>query len=227
MIGIAIGLGAALGWLLGRVIEWQLRSLQPAPTTGAAAGWLPLLGALRHRAWMRLAVELVTLGVTLLLWRSYGFSARFWALLLVALVLIDTGAIDWQVKLIDTLVLVVATLGALLAAPLLSGAWLSSLLGALVAGALFVFFFMIAKLLYPQQAAPFGLGDVYLGIFIGTVVGLVHLGAALLYGMLLAGLASLALIVVLGYRRARHVPIAYGAFLCLGTLLYLVLWPLS
>lgn len=225
MIVGVICLGLALGLLLARIIAWQLRELQSASEVAWPA-WLPLLGSVRRRNWLLLGVELATLGATVLLWRIYGFSPRFWIMLLAALVLIDTGAIDWQVKLIDTLVLLIATAGALLAAPLLSGSWLSSLLGALVAGALFLAFFVIARLLYPRQAAPFGLGDVYLGVFIGAVVGLVHLGAALLYGMLLAGLASLALILILGYRRARHVPIAYGAFLCLGTLLYLVIWPL-
>ncbi len=83
---------------------------------------------------------------------------------------------------------------------------------------------MLARLLYPGQHAPFGLGDIYLGMFIGALLGIVHVGAALLYGMLLAGGASLLLIAVLGYRRARHIPIAYGSFLCGGTLLYLVLW---
>lgn len=196
------------------------------PRRRSGRAWVPLAGSFAHRDWVRLLAELLTVAMTLILWRHYGLSGRFWLLLAAALVLIDTAAIDWRVKLIDTLVIVAATLVVLLGAPLITGSWLISLLGMLAAGGLFLVFFIVAKLLYPGQAAPFGLGDVYLGMFIGALLGLFAVGPALLYGMLMAGAASIALIAARGYARARHVPISYGTFLCLGVLLYLALWPL-
>ena len=79
--------------------------------------------------------------------------------------------------------------------------------------------------MYPQQQAPFGLGDIYLAMFIGALLGVAQVGSALLYGMLLAGVASVLLLLIYGYRRARHMPIAYGSFVCVGVLMYLVLQP--
>jgi leader peptidase (prepilin peptidase) / N-methyltransferase len=225
VIGIVV-LGLALGVALTRLIAWQLREPESPAPRSTARDWLPLAGSVIRRDWLSLAVELITLAMTVVLWRSYGPTAQFALLLLASLVLIDTAAIDWRVKLIDTLVLVAATIGAVAFAPWITGSWLVSLLGLLAAGFVFVLFFVIAKMLYPGQAAPFGLGDVYLGMFIGALVGLFEVGPALLYGMLMAGLASIALIVVRGYGRARHIPISYGTFLCLGVLLYLAIWPM-
>jgi leader peptidase (prepilin peptidase)/N-methyltransferase len=103
--------------------------------------------------------------------------------------------------------------------------FLSSLLGALAAGFVFAIFFALARLLFPAASSPFGLGDVYLAIFIGAAVGLLNLMMALFYGMLLAGVFSAALIVL---RRAGrpNIPqyISYGTFICLGALGYLLLW---
>ncbi len=184
---------------------------------------VPFVSALRRRDWVALGVDVVTVAMTVALWHTYGWSVRFVVLLLAVAVLIHTAAVDWKVRLIDTLVMLGATLAALVFAPLLAGTWLNALLGVLAAATVFVVLFMLARILYPGQHAPFGLGDVYLGMFIGALVGITEVGAALLLGMLLAGLASVALLVAHGYRQARHMPIAYGAFLCMGVLLHLVL----
>lgn len=225
MIVLVVLLGLALGVGLNRVIAWQLRNDQPMPPTSALL-WVPLAGSVLRRNWLDLTVELLTLGMTVVLWSNYGWSLRFAGLLAATLVLIDTGAIDWRVKLIDTLVMVIATVLAVVFAPVIItaslGAWLSSLLGLLAAGFVFMLFFMIAKIMYPGAHAPFGMGDIFLGMFIGALVGFYNVGAALFYGMLLAGLVSLGMMLVLGYQRARLIPISYGTFLCLGVLLYFV-----
>jgi leader peptidase (prepilin peptidase) / N-methyltransferase len=218
--------GLLLGTALSHVIAWQLRddNVHAPPTTPLQ--WLPVIGAVVQRAWLPLAVELLTAMITVGLWQWYGWTSQFWLLLAASLVLIDTAAIDWKVKLIDTLVMMIATVAAVALAPVIGISWRASLLGLLAVGVMFVLLFFLAKLLYPGQAAPFGLGDVYLGMFIGALLGLYNVGPALFYGMLLAGLVSLGIIVVLGYKRARHVPISYGTFLCLGVLLRLTLWSL-
>jgi leader peptidase (prepilin peptidase)/N-methyltransferase len=213
-----------LGLALSTLLNWFV-ARQWGNADYARWSLMPFVGALLRRDWVALAVDVVTVAMTTALWHTYGWSARFVLLLLATVVLIHTAAVDWKVRLIDTLVMLGATLAALVFAPLLAGTWLNALLGVLVAAMVFVLLFMLARILYPGQHAPFGLGDVYLGMFIGALVGITDVGAALLYGIVLAGLASVMLLVAHGYRQARHMPIAYGAFLCMGVLLHLVLQP--
>ena len=225
MIVAVLLFGLVLGTGLNLVIARQLRDDLPQTAPASALRFVPLAGALAGRAWIALAVELATAAIAAVLWSQYGWTPRFWLLLAATLVLVDTAAIDWQVKLIDTLLMIGATILAVACAPLIVGSWTRSLQGLLAAGVVFTLFFVIAKVLYPSQQAPFGLGDVYLGMFIGALLGLYNVGPALFYGMLLAGLASIGMIVILGFAKARHVPISYGSFLCLGVLLYLVVAP--
>lgn len=217
--------GLVLGMLINQLVDWQVTGAFPFRTRPVSA--IPLLGAIHRRNWLALAVEATTAAMAIVLWQQYGWSVRFVLLLAAALVLIQTAALDWRVRLIDTLVMIGATLVALVCAPLLVTTWTGALLGVIGTAIAFVLLFMLARLLYPQQHAPFGLGDVYLAMFIGALLGIGHVGAALLYGIVLAGVASVLLIMVYGYRRARHMPIAYGAFLCLGVLIYLAMRPLA
>jgi leader peptidase (prepilin peptidase)/N-methyltransferase len=174
-------------------------------------------------------IELIT-GVALaIFYLRYGLSAQFWYLTFVAAVLIVTGAIDWLHRSIYTFVILGAALIALLAttvAPIHS--FRNALVGALVAGFVFVIFFALARILFPGKSSPFGLGDVYLGIFIGAAVGLTNLLPSLFYGMVMAGVFSAILIVAKRTGR-QNVPeyISYGTFLCLGALGYLVRWGLG
>jgi leader peptidase (prepilin peptidase)/N-methyltransferase len=220
-------LGLVLSIVLNGIIGWQLRKVNPsAASHPPLLPWVPIIGSLPQRASIALVVVVLTTVMSVLLWQRYGWTSSFWLLLGASLTLIDTAAIDWQVRLIDTLVMVGATILALVLAPWIIGSWPASLLGLAGAGIAFVIIFGLAKLLYPQQQAPFGLGDVYLSMFLGALLGWLHIGTALLYGMLLAGAASLVLIALFGYQRARHIPIAYGSFLCIGALLYLGLQPI-
>lgn len=227
MIVVLALAGLILGTLLNQIIARQLRDPEAAEATPRSPlHWIPVVGSITQRAWVSLAVEVLAAVMAVVLWQRYGWTPRFWLLSAATLVLLDTAAIDWQVRLIDTLIMVIATVACVALGQWISGNWLLSLLGAIAAGFVFVLFFVIAKILYPSQHAPFGLGDVYLGMFIGGLLGLAHVGGALLYGMVMAGLASVGIVLVLGYQRARHIPISYGSFLCLGVLIYLAIWPL-
>jgi leader peptidase (prepilin peptidase)/N-methyltransferase len=159
----------------------------------------------------------------------YGLSVPFWYVSFVAAVLIVTGAIDWLHRSIYTFVILGAALIALVAtvfAPIHS--FRNALFGALVAGFVFVIFFVLARILFPGKSSPFGLGDVYLGIFIGAALGLTNLMQSLFYGMILAGFFSAILIVAKRAGRP-NVPeyISYGTFLCLGALGYLLRYGLG
>ena len=215
-----IGLWA--GNLLNLIIARQLPSDEdPMPPHRSWVEWLPIVGTSRRKDWVGLAVEVTTAFMAATLVGNYGLGVRSLFLFGASLVLIHTGAVDFKIRMIDTLVLVIATLVVLLFAPLNELRWLRSVQGLATAGVMFLFFFVLAKVLFRGVQAPFGLGDVYLAAFIGALVGLYALPYALFYGMGLAGAVALALIVLRGFGRAVPTYISYGTYLCLGALLFL------
>ena len=209
----------------GRVLAWW----QILPVVG----WLAQAGRARccHRSLNVLfpLIELTTGAVLAIFYARYGPGVPFWYLSFVATVLIVTGAIDWLHRSIYTFVILGAALIVLIATTIMPiHSFRNALFGALVAGFVFAIFFVLARLLFPGKSSPFGLGDVYLGIFIGAAVGLTNLMPSLFYGMVMAGLFSAVLIVAKRAGR-ENVPeyISYGTFLCLGALGYLVRWGLG
>jgi leader peptidase (prepilin peptidase) / N-methyltransferase len=216
--------GASSGWLrctrCGRPLAWwQLLPL---------AGWLAQGGrgrcCGRRLHWIFPVVELVSAASLALLYARYGLTISFWYSAFVVSVLIVTGAIDWLHRYIYTLVILGGAVVATVAAAFVSRHSLpNALIGALLAGFVFAIFFALARAMYPAKSAPFGLGDVYLAIFIGAAFGFTNLMPALFYGMLAAGIFSVGILVL---RRAGrpNVPeyISYGTFLCAGALVYLL-----
>jgi leader peptidase (prepilin peptidase) / N-methyltransferase len=207
-----------------RLAVWQIVPL---------VGWLLQRGRARDGrplGWIYPLVELLTALVLLLLYRQYGFSPTFFYLAFVCAVLIYTAAIDFLHRYIYTLMILGPALLVLVVGPMLGElTLLAGLLGAIVAGIIFLFFYILAKLLFPSHAAPFGLGDVYLAIFIGSAVGLLNLGPALIYGILMAGLVAVGYVVADKVLRWPNVPryISYGTYLCLGTIAYVLIWGLD
>ncbi len=233
-------IGLFLGTLLNVLIirlprERRLLGWPRCTRTGEPLAWwqlLPVVGWLLQRGqasngrrlhWVYPLIELLTASMLALLFVRYGFSATFVYLLFVCAILIVTGTIDFLYRFIYTFFILGAAVVALIASVAVPFVTLrASALGALAAGIAFLVFFLLAQLLFPGKAAPFGLGDVYLGIFIGAALGLRQLLPALLYGMLIAGAVALLIIVVRLLRVRTPEYIAYGTYLCLGVLLYLV-----
>lgn len=141
--------------------------------------------------------------------------------------LILTGAIDWLHRFIYTFVILGSAVLAFVGGVLVGLDWRGLALGALFAGIAFVLLFILAQFLYPGKAAPFGLGDVYLAIFIGAAVGVGNLMVALFYGMLMAGVVSAVILIM--RRMGRETPeyISYGTYLCLGVLIFIALGGMS
>jgi leader peptidase (prepilin peptidase)/N-methyltransferase len=240
--------GLFLGTLLNLVIarlprEHRLSGWPRCTRCGRPRAWwqlLPVVGWLaqggrgrccgRRLHWLFPVVELLAAAALARLYMLYGASGVFFYLAFVTAVLLVTGAIDWLHRSIYTFVILGAALIALLASLALFPYhnFLNALLGALLAGFVFAIFFVMARALFPGKAAPFGLGDVYLGIFIGAAVGLTRLMPALFYGMLLAGLYAALVIVARRIGRAGGSEyISYGTFLCLGALGFFLLRAIS
>lgn len=213
----------------GRMLGWPRCTRTGAPLTWwqllPVAGWAIQRGRAadgQRLHWIFPLVEL-TSGVALLrIYQLYGLRPAFFYLAFVCAVLLVTGAIDWLHRWIYTFVILGAALVALVAGPLVGMDWRNVVLGALVAGFAFALLYVLARFLFPSHAAPFGMGDVYLAIFIGAVVGVANLASALFYGMLLAGIVAAG--IVIARRAGRPAPdyISYGSYLCLGVIIFII-----
>lgn len=181
--------------------------------------------------WIHPVVELLTATVLTTLFVAYGWSATFFYLSFVAAVLIVTGAIDWTHRYIYTLFIFGATAIVLIANAVIGPTahlhLVDSMIGGITAGIAFTMLFFFAQLLFPGKSVPFGLGDVYLSIFIGVSCGVSRLMPCLSYGIFLAG-AVAAVMVIAKRGFGRHdIPeyMPYGTYLCLGVLLYFLFQP--
>ena len=95
---------------------------------------------------------------------------------------------------------------------------LSSALGLVVGGLIFVFFFVLAIVIYRNpKVVPFGLGDVYLAAMIGAMVTSDEVVRALVYGVLFGGIFVAVLLASKRVNRKQAIP--YGPFLVVGALI--------
>jgi leader peptidase (prepilin peptidase)/N-methyltransferase len=147
----------------------------------------------------------------------------------VCIVLIVTGAIDWTHRFIYTFVILGAAVLALLAhlvapdtMPGMDG--LDALIGMIAAGIAFMLLYLLANIMFPGKSVPFGMGDVFLAVFIGAAVGMHRLAPTLVYGMLMAGVVAGGIVIGKYALRRRDMPeyMPYGTYLCLGAIVYLL-----
>ena len=206
--GAAIA-GAVAGLLLGFAIvqgNRYLERLERVPATrGRLQGWGPpvLLG--------------VTLGVFggQLGWQvSFGLHA-FWAAVLVQVLFFDLA----HRLILDRVVLPAAALAFLASFVTPGVGWESSLAAGIGALAVFGAFALVGRLVLRGEVL--GMGDVKLAGFIGLALGVQGTVAALVLGVLLAGVVAGGLLVA--RVRSLRDSIAYGPFLCVGALLGLFL----
>ncbi len=197
--GVVIGLGIA------EVNRWLERAEQVEPGRTRLQRWGPpaLLGAI-------LAVFGVELG-----WQGVLLVRALWAAVLVQVLFFDLAH-----RLILDRVLLPAAVLAFLASFVTPGVgWESSLAAGVGAVAVFGGFALLGRLALRGEAL--GMGDVKLAGFIGLALGVQGTVAALVLGVLLAGVAA-AVLLVTRVRSLRD-SIAYGPFLAMGALLGLFL----
>lgn len=170
--------------------------------------------------WHKPATELSAAALVVISLIIHGVSVVGIGYAIFVLFLLQILRIDWQHHLIYTTVIVSGCVVALIFAVIESQAELISALVA-AAGAAFVFwlFYILAIIIYRRRAL--GRGDILLAFLIGAMTRTDLVVPALLLGMLLAALGGLVLIAI--GKRTRHDFIPYGAYLCAGAILVLLL----
>lgn len=238
-----------IGLLIGRILNLIIIRMSrgegfsggpaPSPRTGhhlklwrmlPVVGWMLQGGEGEEKGqrlrWLYPLVEILTASTLVVLFWAYQLSPLFFYLSVVCSLLIINGAIDWKHKVVYHVLSLVPAALFIFISPLIPGHSLrESVLGMLVSGTIFVVFFFLARLMFPTKAVPFGLGDVFLGLFIGAAFGLNRLVTTLSYGIFLAGLAAIPLLIARRVLRRQDVSefMPYGTYLCLGAMLALFL----
>lgn len=243
MVELILGALAAViaGGLAGAAITAAAASftwdggLQPWPRCGACgktpagSAAVPLIGCLRWRRcktcqasqpWRTsLLAQLLTIAVFVLLYLQLGVSVRLPVSMMEAAVLLAVALIDWQHRLIPTLLVYPTVLFAIATSP----AWpsigvVNSLIGGAIGFALFLVLALLARVTFGVGAL--GAGDVTLAALIGAICGYPLLILALAVGALCGGVGALA---ALATRRSTiGSTIPYGPFLVAGVLYVMV-----
>jgi leader peptidase (prepilin peptidase)/N-methyltransferase len=175
-------------------------------------------------------VELASAAAFGFLWVQYGWrpwfvlTAVYTALFLLVLV------IDLEHRLILNVVILPATLLAILASPFAPFKTTYALLGGLVAYfivfCIYEFAHVFARLRRHAIAVPFGFGDVKLAGFMGLITGFPAVFNAILLAILLGGAGAILFLLyqAIAHRRlALGAAIPYGPFFCIAGWTFMIL----
>lgn len=208
-------LWAVVGAGAGSIIRWG--SVRLAKLEGLEPG---------HKSWQVWGPPVLSA----LVFGVYGLAITAFPLLVVrslfALVLVQVIFFDFEHRLILDRVMFPAMALALLVSlsPLVAPtlelwrqAWWVGIVTGIGAGALFLGLALAGSALFKQEAL--GFGDVKLALFMGLLLGWPYTFTAIFYGVFLAGLVSIALII---WRRSMKGTIAYGPYLAAGALILLL-----
>ena len=135
------------------------------------------------------------------------------------LVLVQVIFFDFEHRLILDRVMFPAMALALVVS-LFGHPWWAGIVTGLGIGVLFLLLALVGQAIFKAEAL--GFGDVKLALFMGMLVGWPYIVQAVFYGVLLAGVAS---VVVIVRSRSMKGTIAYGPYLAAGTLVVLYLLP--
>jgi leader peptidase (prepilin peptidase) / N-methyltransferase len=192
---------------------------------GAAGGWLVRWGSVKlgvleglepgHRRWQVIGPPILA---ALLF---FAFAFRFGPVLLLlersvfVLVLVQVIFFDFEHRLILDRVLF-PSIALALVLSLFANPWWAGIATGLAAGAIFLLLALAGSAIFKAEAL--GFGDVKLALFMGLLLGPLPTITALFYGVFLAGVVSVAIIV---WRRSMKGTIAYGPYLAGGALIVL------
>lgn len=192
---------------------------------GAAAGWLVRLGSVRlgrleglepgHKRWQVFGPPILCA----LLFGIFATEPTSFALLALhsvfVLVLVQVIFFDFEHRLILDRVMFPAMALALVVS-LFGHPWWAGIATGLVAGLLFLLLALAGSAIFKAEAL--GFGDVKLALFMGLLLGWPYTAQALFYGVFLAGLVGVGIII---WRRSAKGTFAYGPYLAGGALIVL------
>lgn len=217
MVLLAATAGVLSTALLVLVVRWQHLLYRQEEYRAS-----PLSG--RRRLAQPVAVATVgALAIGLACRPGFGGPAASALTSLAIAVLVVASSTDIHRRLIPDRLILPAIAGAALATPFwpdrsVAELWIGAAAALVIGCALYLGGVLIGGVLRSSEV-PFGLGDVKLIVFIGLVTGWPNVLAALLVGVLAAGLPALVLLLA---RRSRSV-FSYGPYLALGAALVLLL----
>jgi leader peptidase (prepilin peptidase)/N-methyltransferase len=196
---------------------------------GAAAGWVVRWGSVRlgrledlepgNARWQVYGPPILA-AVLFAIFATHITSFPLLALRSVfVLVLVQVIFFDFEHRLILDRVMFPAMALALVVS-LFGHPWWVGIATGLAAGLLFLLLSLLGRAIFKAEAL--GFGDVKLAVFMGLLVGWPSIVQAIFYGVLLAGVASVGVIVK---NRSMTGSIAYGPYLAAGTLIVLYLLP--
>ena len=196
---------------------------------GAGAGWLVRWGSVRlarleglesgHKAWQVYGPPLLSAA----LFAVFAFGVTSFPLLLLrsffVLVLVQVIFFDLEHRLILDRVMF-PTIGIALVVSLFGRPWWVGIATGVGAGMVFFLLALLGSAIFKAEAM--GFGDVKLVLFIGLLLGWPQTLTGIFYGVVLAGLASIGVIIM---NRSMKGTIAYGPYLAIGALVMLFTLP--
>jgi leader peptidase (prepilin peptidase) / N-methyltransferase len=192
--------GAALGWFVrwGSVRLARLEELEPGKLPWQVYG-PSILSALLFFAF---AFHL-------------GPSPALFERSVFVLVLVQVIFFDFEHRLILDRV-IFPSMGLALLLSLFGHPWWAGIATGLAAGVLFLLLALAGAAIFKTEAL--GFGDVKFALFMGLLLGPLPTIQALFYGVLLAGVVAIGVIV---WRRSMKGTLAYGPYLALGAMIML------
>jgi len=196
---------------------------------GAAAGWFVRWGSVRlarledlepgKKPWQVYGPPLLSA----ILFALFAFGIPSFPLLLLrslfVLVLVQVIFFDLEHRLILDRVMFPAMAVALVVS-LFGHPWWAGIASGLGAGLVFLLLGLLGSAIFKQEAM--GFGDVKLVLFIGLLLGWPQTLTGIFYGVVLAGVASIGVIIL---NRSMKGTIAYGPYLAAGALIVLFMLP--
>ena len=196
---------------------------------GAAAGWVVRWGSVRlarledlepgNLRWQVFGPPVLTA----ILFGVFAFHFGMTPVLLIRsafiLVLVQVIFFDFEHRLILDRVIFPAMVVALVVS-LFGHPWWAGIAAGLGAGLLFLLLALAGSAIFKAEAL--GFGDVKMAAFMGLLLGPLPTVQALFYGVVMAGVVSIGMIV---WRRSLKGTLAYGPYLAAGALIVLYLLP--
>ncbi len=196
---------------------------------GAGAGWVVRWGSVRlarleglepGHAWWQVYGPPVLAAI---LFGLFGLEISSFPLLVLrsvfVLVLVQVIFFDLEHRLILDRVMF-PSMALALVVSLFGHLWWAGIATGLAAGGLFLLLALAGSAIFKAEAM--GFGDVKLAVFMGLLLGPLPTAQALFYGVFLAGLVSIGVII---WRRSMKGTIAYGPYLAAGALIVLYQLP--